>query len=683
MAKLGKKARKFARKNLQSVLRNRRKFKAKKESARRRARSNISDEEEEHEQPTTAHLNREIPETAPDAIYGNILSEKMSDDEDGTIEDASDSDGYLPEDPSCPYISESEDESTAVTLAVKKDYGNSNADIYLELMKQAKKLNVLKKKEPCFAEFLDAHKHAIEMPKIQGYCSDDEYEESDMSQASNPGVSGLSNYKFITSYTLDVWFWLVIEHADVTAFTSILNGYRAASHYSIDKQDESLKQRIQDPKLFSKLLVFVLSEADGVFRRILGVSSSCPKESILNMKNSSGWKTARPLIKSYLRSTLFLLSQLTDNKIIAFALSRLRVSVTFFAAFPALSRRLLKIGVHFWAAREDELCRSSFLVIKDMAIKLNSEFRDTCMDKILEAFIKQCKFIGPHNLKHTDYLGKSILELYSIDIFKSYPRVLNMLNQLANELQNASKTKTKEKMKSICSWQCIKTAEICVNYITSNFKDYDMQPLFHLVIQILYGVVHLFRGPRYLPLRLKCVQMLNQLSCSCGVFIPVAYLVLDFLECIEAGKAVNKLERSCASGSLLSVLKVPKQWLKSLNFQEECILSAIELLSAHFQRWSLHISFPDLATIPLIAFSRFCEKTTNENGRRLVKRFIDQVEQNVEFVQQRREVVSFSPNDQASAETFLQLENSGRNLPFSMYYDSIKQKFISRTKGVK
>jgi nucleolar complex protein 2 len=71
---------------------------------------------------------------------------------------------------------------------------------------------------------------------------------------------------------------------------------------------------------------------------------------------------------------------------------------------------------------------------------------------------------------------------------------------------------------------------------------------------------------------------------------------------------------------------LPKYWLKSQNFQEECVSSAIELLSVHFAQWSYHISFPELATIPLIRLRKFHETTTVERFKRVVKRFIDQVQ---------------------------------------------------------
>lgn len=71
--------------------------------------------------------------------------------------------------------------------------------------------------------------------------------------------------------------------------------------------------------------------------------------------------------------------------------------------------------------------------------------------------------------------------------------------------------------------------------------------------------------------------------------------------------------------------QVPKYLLKSQNFQQECIISAVELLSAHFAQWSYHITFPELSVIPLIRLKRFYSKTTVESHRHIVKRLIEQV----------------------------------------------------------
>ncbi|KAI3984423.1 hypothetical protein MKX01_011377 [Papaver californicum] len=101
----------------------------------------------------------------------------------------------------------------------------------------------------------------------------------------------------------------------------------------------------------------------------------------------------------------------------------------------------------------------------------------------------------------------------------------------------------------------------------------------------------------------------------CRDFIPVTSFVLDSLEYIGTGTPNAK---SGKPFDMSFALKVPKQWLKSHLFQEECVLSAIELVSSHFAQWSYHVSFPKLAAIPLIRLRKFNEKITVESLRRPV-----------------------------------------------------------------
>lgn len=152
--------------------------------------------------------------------------------------------------------------------------------------------------------------------------------------------------KLLTSSAINSWCHLVKEQHNASAFLSLLNAYRAACHYGAESTGilgSGSGAPMLDCETFCKILMFVLREADDVFREMLGISSNCKRDTILGLKNNSKWKTVRPLIKSYLRSTLFMLNQATDSEILAFSLNRLRASIVFFAAFPLLIRRLIKV----------------------------------------------------------------------------------------------------------------------------------------------------------------------------------------------------------------------------------------------------------------------------------------------------------------------------------------------------
>lgn len=126
------------------------------------------------------------------------------------------------------------------------------------------------------------------------------------------------------------------------ALRNLLNGFHAACQYGIETSGVS-SQKVSSREAFSKIVTFVLLEADGIFCQFLGLSGPSNKEGSLNFRNKSEWESLRPLVKCYLRSSLILINQVTDREILIFALTRLRSSLKFFSDFPSLLGRLTKV----------------------------------------------------------------------------------------------------------------------------------------------------------------------------------------------------------------------------------------------------------------------------------------------------------------------------------------------------
>ncbi|XWS07909.1 hypothetical protein CRYUN_Cryun41cG0032600 [Craigia yunnanensis] len=536
MGKLGKKARKFAKKNLQSVFKRKRKLKSmfKKKASKRDEQDGAETLEEDQ---MVKSNGRDLEgENIEDAVLDAVFS-----DESNVVEDDSGSDGYLSEDSGCAYLDENGSESNQDDMDVDNncasDLSVQNREILIELTQKRKKLERLLKKDFEFSKFLESYENGLEKLRDEENYSDEDNTSDDGSQNPRKDTVNLTKDKLLTSSALNSLCQQVRGHCSISALTSLLNGYRATCHAIMELNH----------------LVFSMSEADNIFRGMLGIScSSCKRETILELKNTSKWNTMKPLIKSYLRSTLFLLNQVTDSEILALSLVRLRASIIFFAAFRPLLHRLIK-----------------------------------------------------------------------------------------------------EAVKRISSWQYTNCIDLWVSFISANVQDYDLQPLLYMIIQIINGVAVLFPAPRYLPLRLECIQWLNNLSTASGVFIPVASFTLDILE-YKTGKDNGKPGRNFNFSS---------------NVKEQCVSSVVEILAMHFAQWSYHITFPELATIPLIRLRKFHEMTTIENFRRVVKRFIDQ---------RKRDEVAFSPKDHQSVESFLQFDKSSANASFTQYYKSIMEKAASR-----
>lgn len=185
--------------------------------------------------------------------------------------------------------------------------------------------------------------------------------------------------------------------------------YRAACHYGDgtsgkqgpreahesekreDREDAAAAASfdIASSQVFNSVMLFVLREADGIFRAILegdsqgsgdlqgsgeggkrgkrgkkgggwgkgghqkggkawtarrGAEGGAEGGSLVaTWEANSKWVKVEPLVKSYLGNSLHVLQQMTDPELQAFSLRCLRPSIPFLASFPKLARKFLKV----------------------------------------------------------------------------------------------------------------------------------------------------------------------------------------------------------------------------------------------------------------------------------------------------------------------------------------------------
>uniref|UniRef100_A0A2P2KEH0 Uncharacterized protein n=1 Tax=Rhizophora mucronata TaxID=61149 RepID=A0A2P2KEH0_RHIMU len=140
MGKLGKKARKFAKKNLQSVLKKKRKIKSlfKKRAAKR---VEFGEDVDVDMGEKSIGRNPEV-EDFEETVLGTVFGEDDSD----LSGDDSESDGYLSEDTSFTPMDESENGSHQEGMKADSSLLVQKREIHLELAEKMKKLEKLKDK---------------------------------------------------------------------------------------------------------------------------------------------------------------------------------------------------------------------------------------------------------------------------------------------------------------------------------------------------------------------------------------------------------------------------------------------------------------------------------------------------------------------------------------------------------
>ena len=111
----------------------------------------------------------------------------------------------------------------------------------------------------------------------------------------------------VTLALVDSWCTAALKNASLGAMRSLLRAYRVACHYgdSEDQVQEGL--RLGSSAAYNRLMLFVLREADTIFKRILGVDGEELEYTALGKLQR--WKKVEPLIKSYIGNTIHLLGK--------------------------------------------------------------------------------------------------------------------------------------------------------------------------------------------------------------------------------------------------------------------------------------------------------------------------------------------------------------------------------------
>lgn len=559
--------------------------------------------------------------------------------------------------------------------------GRQNKGLKSEVSKHKQELEHLQQKDPEFYKFLQEHdKELLEFDDEDSEDSEREEEEDEegMDHESGEEKKTVEDGTSISLSTalVETWCAAVKEKQHFGALKNLLRAFRTACHYGDgESEDMGSKFNISSSHVFNKIMLYVLVEIDGVFKKMLGLTDMSEKKGgAVEVQKLSKWKKLEPFVKTYLGNALHILNQMTDNQMIAFTVRRLKASVIFLAAFPILARKYMKVALHFWGSGEGALPLLSFMFIREMALRLGSDYLETCLKGMYKEYVAHARFVNPTSLPRIHFMASCVVELYGIDSAAAYQNAFIFIRQLAIVLRNALSMKTKEAFKQVYRWQYINSLNVWVR-VLSTYKE-QLRPLVYPLSQIIDGAARLVPTARYFPLRLQCVRMLNRLSAATDAFVPIASLLLDMLQ-------FKDLHMSPTGGigtglDFSTMIKVPKQAVKTRAFQDDCMTGVIEQLTEHLAQNSYSVAFPELSVVPLVQIRRMLKEVKVDRFRKLIKQLVEQIERNVEYVGKKRDGVSFSPKDISAVASFLEEEKKAGASPLSKFAASLRQRAAQR-----
>ena len=367
--------------------------------------------------------------------------------------------------------------------------------------------------------------------------------------------------------------------------------------------------------------------------------------------------------------------KVTDSEMQAYILRRLRDSVIFLKDFDKIRRKLIAQALKIFSSAEDEPKVQAILFIRALAMKLPSQCLDSCLKGVYKSFAGASKFFSAASAPNIRFMASCAVEMYGIDMQATYQQAFTSIKDLAIQMRQALTSKSKESYKEVYCWQTINSLELWVTVLVTYPS--DLEPLFYPVSQLLLGACTLIGSPSFIPLRLKCIRMLNELSLCRKLYIPVCPLLLETLQ----WKDLFRKPKPVPANSIPDIslrLRVGSTILRASSFQEDVVDTVFELLCDHLAQWGHHPGFLEIAYIPLLRLRAFVKSNNRDRFKRGAKQICQAIVETQECISRGRNTAQFSPKDSVNIQKFVADIESKGGTPIVTLSKSLREQAIQR-----
>ncbi|CAJ1942232.1 unnamed protein product [Cylindrotheca closterium] len=437
------------------------------------------------------------------------------------------------------------------------------------------------------------------------------------------------------------------QHHGIKNLRKLVNAYKSACHLTDGSDSDMRGQRyhIESSKVFDRLMVVALTKVHEEFHyHLLGKGSTqknqLPKKKGVKksadedaedqedeemdpnkpinpktLEKSQRWADAKPILMTFIKATLHILSEAKEPDLVVYVLKSLSNYMPYMTPFPRLAENFLKTLTGLWSAPIDasedyQVVRlHAFLRIRQLALTQPFPFIEECLKKLYLAYAQRAKFANAASvtsaLPTLTFMGNCLVELYSLDYHSSYQHAFVYIRQLALHLRSAMQKKTQEAMATVYCWQYLHCLKLWVAVLTeacqsdeSGAGGSDDQLLRSLVFpltQVILGTVSLIPSTRYLPLRLHCVRLLQQLAAASEQFIPTTSILLGCLDLKEIYQPSKKTTKGGVQPLALTLRLRADSPLRTMDELEMCISEIFLLLNREVDLYQYSPGFPEFS----------------------------------------------------------------------------------------
>lgn len=224
---------------------------------------------------------------------------------------------------------------------------------------------------------------------------------------------------------------------------------------------------------------------------------------------------------AYLSDLLTLLGGVTSTNILTVLLKHLHQICTYVACFSRISKKALKKLIVLWSTGEETVRVLAFLCILRITRNQQATLLDIVLKSMYLTYVKNCKFVSPTTWPGINFMRRSLVEMFSLDLNVSYQHVFLYIRQLAIHLRNGIVVQKVENRQAIYNWQFVNSLHLWADLLGATSNKPQLQPLIYPLVMIVTNTIKLVPTHQYYPVRFHCVEILIHLSKDSETFIPI------------------------------------------------------------------------------------------------------------------------------------------------------------------
>lgn len=511
-----------------------------------------------------------------------------------------------------------------------------------------------------------AHLHKPEENEELAIASDEsDFEEDDDSQEKSVDSSAIKN---ITLKVIKTWQRDLQTDKTNKTIGCLINAFHAAIVTVSSEEnvpDGNTHYKVEGSSVFNGVIQLCVLELGPAIRRFLGITTN--KSSLQQPHKCKRFPKLKTMLKCYFQDLLQLLQSVSSTNILIVVLKHLHYMSPMLTSYLNVTKPLLKKLIGLWGTGEETVRVVAFLCVLRITNNQKQALLDNTLKHMYMTYVKNSKFVSVNTLPMVNFMRRSLVEIFALDVNVSYHHVFLYIRQLAIHLRNAIIIKKTENVQVVYNWQFVNSLRLWGNLLSVSCNKVQLQPLIYPFVQICLGSLKLLPTTQYFPLRFHITQVLIDLSRDTGVFIPVLPFLLEVLTRFDFNKKHQKV--SMKPLHFTCILRVSKSQQIENGFKDTIVETIYGQILQYLANQSHSIAFPDLSFTPRQQLKQFVSKCSNINYTRKVRQLIDKIEQNSQHIEKSRKSVNFHLTEFKLIEAWeTTVKNNGT--PLYTFYDS-------------